>query len=129
RVATADQAGADRPASGWNEHAVADDDLPLPRTAVIATQIDEAVAVNGGVLHGQNPGADGVDAHVSEGGVADGGIGNPHVGVEARPPAIVVQKVLAVIGCDDPPVRAVVDVIRLAAADERHIEATVDQYD
>ncbi|MEX2395923.1 MAG: hypothetical protein WD491_02815, partial [Balneolales bacterium] len=41
RVAAADQAGTDGSASGWHEHAATDNDISLPRTAIIAAKIDE----------------------------------------------------------------------------------------
>jgi|GEM_PF-6469057 len=128
RVEAEDQAGIDDgnefllqkgiSVFGRHKHAVAYNDLALPRTAIIATQVDEVRTVDGGILHGQNPAADGVDAHVSKGRVADRRIGNPHMGVEARQRTIVIHKVLAVIGCHDSPILGVIDVIRLAAIDE-----------
>src|SRR5690606_11457178 len=40
-VAPADQTGADRSPTGRYEHTVPDHDLPLPRAAVVAAQVDE----------------------------------------------------------------------------------------
>jgi hypothetical protein len=47
--------------------------------------------------------------------VADGSIGNSHVGIEPGKGATVIDKILAVVGPHNSPVPAVVDVIRLAA--------------
>lgn len=68
---------------GRHKLAVAYNDLALPGTAIIASQIDEVRAVDSGVFHGQKPGADSVDAHVSKSRVADGRIGDPHMSIEA----------------------------------------------
>src|SRR5690606_30566374 len=87
-VGAADQAGADRFAAGWNKHGVADDDLALPCAAVVGAEIDQTPAVDGGVFDGEGSAADRVDSLMSQRGVANGGVGDSHVSVEAGKNAV-----------------------------------------
>ncbi len=88
-IGSADQAGTGGSAACWHENAIADDEFSLPRTAVVGAQIDEGSSVDGGILQGKGPAADGVYSLVPQGRVADGGTGNSHVGIEPGKGAIV----------------------------------------
>lgn len=62
---------------------------------------------------------------MSEGGVADGGVGDSHVGVETGKGAVVVEEVLGEVGAHDAPIGLVVDVVGLAAVYKGNIEGAV----
>lgn len=117
-IGSSNQAGADWSAACGHESAVAYEEFSLPRTAVVGAQIDEVPSVYGCVLDGEDPAADGVYSLMSQVRVSDGGIGNPHMGVEPGKDATVVNKILGVVGSHDSPVSAIVDVVRLSAVHE-----------
>jgi len=64
-IGSSDQARAGWCAACGHENAVADEDFSLPRAAVVGAQVDEAPSADGGVLHGEDPAADGVYPLVS----------------------------------------------------------------
>ena len=66
-IGSADQAGAFCPAVSRHENAVADDEFSLPRTSVIRAQIDEVSTVDGGILDGKSPAANGIYSLVHQG--------------------------------------------------------------
>ena len=84
------QAGAGWSAVRGHEDTVADNEFSLPCTAIVGTQVDEAPSADGGVLHRQGPAANGIDSHMSQGRVPDGGIGNSLVSIEPRKVTIVI---------------------------------------
>jgi hypothetical protein len=55
---------------------------------------------------------------MSQGRVADGGIGNAQVGVEPGKGTIIIKQILAVIRNQESPIGAVIDVIGLPAVYE-----------
>jgi len=59
-IRTADHAGAGWLAACRHENAVADNKFPLPRAAVVGTQVDEGPSANGTVFHGKGTAADGI---------------------------------------------------------------------
>jgi len=117
-IGTAYQTGIGGSSARGDELTIPDDNFPLPCTSIIGTQIDEAASVNGGILHCKGAATDGIDSLMPQGRVADGCIGNAHMGIEPGKDAFVVNEILTVVGSQDSPVPAVVDVIRLAAVHE-----------
>jgi len=112
-IETADQAGAGLSTSCGHENTVTDNEFSLPCTAIIRSQVDEIPSVDGGILHSEDTTAYGIDSHVPQGRVADGGIGNPHVSIEPGKSTLVIEKVFAVVGAQDSPVSTVIDVVGL----------------
>lgn len=117
-IRSAYQARAGWPATCGYENAVADNEFSPPCTSVVGAQVDEAPSADRGVLHSKGSGAYSIDSHMSQGRAADGSIGYSHVGVEPGKSTIVIKKILAVVGTQDSPVHAVIDVIGLAAVHE-----------
>src|SRR3546814_13853291 len=68
---------------GMFENAVLDDQLAMPCATIVGPHVDQASAKNGTVRYGERSATDGVDTHVAQRGVADGGIGHPLVRIEA----------------------------------------------
>ena len=117
-IRSADQGGTGWSAACRHENAVADNEFSLPGTAIVGAQVNEAPSADGGVLHGKGPAANGIDSHVSQGRVADGGIGNSLVGIETGKGTMVIDKVLAVVGTQDSPIGGIIDIICLDAGHE-----------
>ncbi len=66
-IRTADQAGTGRTAPGRNENTLAYNEFSLPGTAIVGAKINKGPSVDGAILHGEDPGANGIDSHVSQG--------------------------------------------------------------
>ena len=63
---------------------------PLPCAAIVRAQIDKVLSAYSGVLDGESSAADGIYSLMSQRRVSDGGIGNPHMGIEPGKDAAVV---------------------------------------
>ena len=127
RIRTTDEVGAGWFAARRNKNAVANDELTLPRTAVVGAKVDDASATNGGVFDQKRTASNGIDTHVSEGGIADGGVGYTLVRVKTREGTAVVQQVFAKIGAQNTPIRIVVDAVGLVTINKRYIHRPIDR--
>lgn len=121
-IRTTDQAGADGLAACRDKGAVTNHEFPLPGAPVVAAQVDEAPAVDGGVLHEKCPAADGIDAHVAECRVAYRRAEHSLMGIESRQLTSIKQEVLAEIRPHDTPAGAILDIVELAAVYKRNVQ-------
>ena len=98
--------------TGWNPSAVADLERSPPGAAIVAPKGDQATAVQRRILECQLASADRVQPHMAQGAATDDvGAGNAHVRVHSGEMAVLEQDVLAEVGSDHAPARAVGDVV------------------
>ncbi|MBT22557.1 hypothetical protein CMK17_21855 [Candidatus Poribacteria bacterium] len=110
--------------AGRNPAAVSDDQVALPGTAIVAAEIDQGVAVQGGILNCQQTSTDGVESHMTQVATADCvGATNPHMRIHSGESTVLEQDVLAEVRADHAPARAVADVVHSAVdhAEIHHI--------
>ena len=110
--------------AGRNPAAVSDDQVALPGAAIVAAEIDQGVAVQGGILNCQQTSTDGVESHMTQVATPDCvGATNPHMRIHSGESTVLEQDVLAEVRADHAPARAVADVVHSAVdhAEIHHI--------
>ena len=98
--------------AGRNPAAVTDGQATFPGAAIVATEIDQGVAVQGGILNCQQTSTYGVESHMSQVATPDCvGATNPHMRIHPGESTVLEQDVLAEVRADHAPARAVADVV------------------
>ena len=101
---------------------VFNDKLSVPDRAVVEAKVGESSAVYVAVFDDSLAVTDKVYALVAEYRVFDGDIGNALMRVEAREHTILKVEVLAEVRGEDTPISLVLDINRLANADELNVD-------
>lgn len=105
--------------------AVAQGQFAVEERAVIGTEIDHAVAEEGGVFDKCLTKANEIDTHVAEGTAFDSAVGYAHVGVESGHDAVLQIKILGKVGAHQPPIFRIGDIYRLPDIQKTDIDNSV----
>ena len=101
---------------------VFNDKLSVPDGSVVESKVGESSAVDMAVFDDRLAVTDKIYTLVTEYRVSDGDIGNSLVSIEAREHAVLKIEILAEVGGEDTPISRILDIDRLANADELNVD-------
>src|SRR5690606_8172282 len=127
-IRSSKKACAEWPACSRHKDTVANDEGSFPGAAIIRSQVDQVSSIQGGVFYCKCTATNGIDAHVPQFRIADRGVGNSHMSVEAGKTTMVQHQVFAEIGAHDSPILFIINIIGLAAVFKCHIQRPGNGY-